>query len=386
MEYRKYRDFNISEIGIGCYSLSGAYGTKSIDEFKKMINRAYELGVNFFDTAEAYGNAEKILGEAVKPYRKDVYIATKVGVKREVESNLSEEYIKVACEESLINLKSDYIDLYQVHFDDPRTPIEETIGALEKLKKEGKIRHYGIGHLPVERVLLYLKIGDPFSLLIELSAVVRDSKRKYLPLVKNYDIGIIAFSTTGRGILTGRFKKEKIFEPQDIRNIDPLFQYERFESALRITEKFIELGEKYGKTSTQVAINWVLAQPNIICALTGPSTIPHLEENVNGSGWSLTREDLEDLDKFFEKEDEWLKIRQLQTLKRILSFPLSEERIKAFSDLVYVIETAIQLNLVEEKDILPIFQELYGIYKKSEKTSAKDFEDIKEEIRKMINL
>jgi len=126
MKYRKYKDFNISEVGIGCYSLSGVYGTKDINEFKKMINRAYELGVNFFDTAEAYGNAEQILGEIVKSFRKNVYIATKVGVKEGIKPNLSEKYIKSACEQSLKNLQTDYIDLYQIHFDNPETPIEET--------------------------------------------------------------------------------------------------------------------------------------------------------------------------------------------------------------------------------------------------------------------
>ena len=119
MRYRKYKNLNISEIGIGCYSLSGVYGKKDIDEFKKMIVRAYELGVNFFDTAEAYGNAEQILGEVVEPFRKNIHIATKVGVKEGIRPDLSKEYIKKACEESLRNLKTDYIDLYQIHFDDP---------------------------------------------------------------------------------------------------------------------------------------------------------------------------------------------------------------------------------------------------------------------------
>lgn len=385
MEYRRHKDFLVSEIGIGCYSVSGVYGTKNIDEFKKTINRAYELGVNFFDTAESYGNAEEILGEVVKPYRKDIYIATKVGIKKGVVPILSEEYIRTSCEESLVNLKSDYIDLYQVHFDDPNTPIDETVNALEKLKKGGKIRHYGIGHLPVERVKSYFKIGDPFSLLMELSAVSRHSKETLLPLCKEYNIGIIAFSTTGRGILTGRFQKGKKFEPQDIRNIDPLFQYERFESALRITERFIELGKKYGKTSTQVAINWVLAQPNVICALVGPSTIPHLEEDVKGSGWRLDKEDLETLEIFFKQEDEWLKTQQLQTLNRVLFTTSSEEPFKSFVDLVYAVETAILLNMVEEKDILPVFQKLYGMYKNLGEISNREFENIREEIRKVVN-
>jgi len=139
VKYRKHRDLKISEIGIGTYSLSGVYGVKNLEEFKRMIYRAYELGVNFFDTAEAYGNAEEILGEIVKPFREEVYIATKVGVRSGIKPNLSKDYIRKACEESLKRLQTDYIDLYQVHFHDPTTPIEETIEALEGLVEEEKL-------------------------------------------------------------------------------------------------------------------------------------------------------------------------------------------------------------------------------------------------------
>ena len=116
MKYRKHKDFTVSEVGVGCYALSGVYGVKDVKEFKQMLNRAYDLGINFFDTADAYGDAERILGEVVKPYRKDVYIATKVGIKESVKPSLSGKYVKAACEKSLERLQTDHIDLYQVHF------------------------------------------------------------------------------------------------------------------------------------------------------------------------------------------------------------------------------------------------------------------------------
>ena len=309
-KYRKHKDFTLSEVGIGCYALSGVYGKKDVEEFKQMLNYAHDLGINFFDTADAYGDAERILGEVIKPYRKDIYIATKVGIKKNVKPSLSGKYVKAACEKSLKRLQTNHIDLYRVHFDDPDTPVEETVGVLEELVSDGKIRYYGVGHLPIERVETYCKIGNVFSVLMELSAVARNSREKLLPLCRTYGVGAIAFGVTGRGLLTGRFQKRKVFEPGDIRNMDPLFQRERFQSGLRVAEKLAKVGRGYGKTPAQVAIAWVLSQPEVICAFTGPSTIGHLEENIGGSGWLLSLEDLKDLELFFKQEDVWLEREQ----------------------------------------------------------------------------
>ena len=153
MEYRTHQGFTISEIGVGCYALGGVYGQVDQPEFQSMLRRAYELGVNFFDTAEAYGDGERVLGEALRPFRQQVLIATKVGVKEGVEPNLSPGYIRSASEASLKALGTDYIDLYQVHFDDPHTPVQETVGALDELVAAGKVRRYGLGHLPLEKVI-----------------------------------------------------------------------------------------------------------------------------------------------------------------------------------------------------------------------------------------
>ena len=385
MEYRERNGFRISEVGVGCYALSGAYGTKDLEEFKRMLRRAYELGVNFFDTAEAYGDAEQILGETVKPFRQEVYLATKVGVRGGFKPNLSAEYIKRACEGSLERLQTDYIDLYQVHFDDPETPVEETVGALEELTSEGKIRRYGVGHLPVERVEAYFQAGKVFSVLMELSAVARESPKKLLPLCKAHGVGAIAFSATGRGLLTG-IRERPHFEPGDIRNLDPLFQRERFRSGLRVAGRLAELGERYGKTPAQVAIAWVLAQPGVICALTGPSTVAHLEENVGVSGFTFHPDELKDLEAFLEREDAWLEQEQRSSLKRILQEPLPEEPFQAFVDLVYAIETALLLGLTSEKEILPIAQELYGMRKALDEASLSRLESAQNRLRDLIGL
>jgi aryl-alcohol dehydrogenase-like predicted oxidoreductase len=383
MQYRKHNDFEISEVGVGCYALSGVYGRKDVLAYKEMLRRAFELGVNFFDTAEAYGEAERILGEVVKPFRGSVYIATKVGVKGGVKANLAGAYVKSACEESLGKLGMDYVDLYQVHFDDPDTPVEETVGALEELVQAGKIRHYGVGHLPVERVRIYLAVGSLFSVLMELSAVAREARDKSLPLCREHGVGAIAFSVTGRGLLTGRFRQGHAFEAGDIRNIDPLFQRERFESGLRVAEKLAEVGGRYDKTPAQTAIAWVLAQPGIICALTGPSTVPHLEENVGGSGWSLAAEDLEEVEGFLQQEDEWLRREQGASIRRILTEPSADEPAQAFTDLVYVIETAVLLGLVAEKSVLPVLQELFGMRDGLDEDAGAKLESIRERLREL---
>lgn len=165
MNYRECGSLRFSEVGVGCYSLAGVYGRKDLDEFARMIRRAYELGVTFFDTADAYGDAESILGRVVRDFRGAIHIATKVGVVSGASMDLSPARVKRACEESLTRLGTDYIDLYQVHFDDPKTPVEDVVGALEDLVASGKIRHYGVGHLPAEKIARYVEVGRPFSVL-----------------------------------------------------------------------------------------------------------------------------------------------------------------------------------------------------------------------------
>jgi aryl-alcohol dehydrogenase-like predicted oxidoreductase len=146
--------------------------------------------------------------------------------------------------------------------------------------------------------------GQVFSALTELSAVTRGALERNLPLCRDHGVGVIAFSVTGRGLLTGKIGPGYTFEEGDIRRIDPLFQRERLASGLRVLQKLKALGERYGRMPVQVAIAWVLAQPQVVCALTGPSTVTHLEENVGGTGWTLEADDLAALERFFARENE----------------------------------------------------------------------------------
>jgi len=281
-------------------------------------------------------------------------------------------------------LQTDYIDLYQIHFDDPATPVEESVNALELLVRQGKIRYYGLGHLPLLRIEAYIEIGDPFSVLTELSAVARTALDDLLPACQAQDIGVIAFSVTGRGLLTGKINVGTTFEANDIRNMDPLFQRERFRSGLRIEKKMSDIGKKYGKTSVQVAIAWVLAQPGMICALTGPSTISHLEENLGGSGWIFTTDDYQDLEIFLNEETVHLQAAQRATVGQILSSKITGEPQNAFIDLIYTIETAVTLNLVNEDEIMPLFIELFGLKNTLDQHAVLELEQIRKRLKEII--
>lgn len=372
MEYREHRGVKLSEIGIGSYALSGIYGKIDQQSFRRMIERAYELGVNFFDTAEAYGSAERILGEAVRPFRNEIILSTKVGIKKGAKPDLSAEYIQSACHESLQNLQTDYIDLYHIHYDEPDREVEEVLGALDELVREGLILNYGLDHVSPERLKVYLEKGRAFSILVELSLVERNSLNELLPACNKEDVAGIAFSVTGRGLLSGHFREVEQFSPDDFRRSDPLFQRERFQSGIRITEKVREIGRKYGKSSVQAAIGWALHQPGIISALTGPSSIKHLEENLGGSGWSFEREDLLEIEQFLVQEQTKLEEDQRVSLKNILTGELALEPHQAFTDLVYVLETAFCLGMALESELLPLFYKLIPLREQMENRTTRE--------------
>jgi aryl-alcohol dehydrogenase-like predicted oxidoreductase len=384
MRYRMHRGWEISEIGVGCYAVGGVYGEKDNHEFKRMLVRAYDLGVNFFDTAAIYGDGERILGEAVKPFRQEIYLATKVTPLEKGQTRLDYRALNSACEHSLKALQTDFIDLYQVHFDDPITPVAETVASLEKLVDQGKIRSYGVCHLSEERIEEYCRAGDIFSVLMELNAATPQARESLLPLCLKYNVAAIAFSVTGRGILTGKISGEDRFEKGDIRQIDPLFQRERKEYALHIADYLTELGEDYNKSAVQMAIAWVLAQPGIVCALTGSSRIDHLEENVAASGWEIDTQDLDAFEKFLEDVTQRLASDQEESINRILNSSLPDEASQAFIDLLYVIETSLQMGLVQESQIMPVFLELYTLRDDLKQVDTETFKDLQGRLKDVL--
>ena len=385
MDYNDFKGMKISKIGMGCYALSGSYGSVDKSHYKKVLKKAHDLGVNFFDTADTYGDeAEEILGEVVKPFRDEVYISTKVGIREGVKPNLSYDYVKKACQDSLDRLQTDYIDFYLIHFNDPENPKEETIKALEELKDEGKIRHYGVSHISKDNLKEYLDKGNVSVAMMELNAAARTAKNELLPLLKQYDTGGLAFSVTGRGILTGKYGSRPDFEEGDLRRIDPLYKRARLESSLRILDKLKGIGKKYDKTPVQVAIQWVLSQPGIVCALTGPSKIEHLEENIGGSGWTLSADDFDELEYFLEQEDIRLEKEEPSLVKEILYDPLPDDKSKAYTDLIYAIETAITHEMMEQDQVMPYFRRLLSLERSPEGLEKEQLEEVQVKLRDFL--
>ena len=385
MQYRTQKNITLSEIGVGCYALSGAYGQKDPDAYRQMLLQAIHSGITFFDTADTYGDlAETLLGEVIHPFRQQIQLATKVGMRGGHKPDLSRAAVIAACEGSLRRLNTEWIDLYQVHYDDPATPVAETIGALEALAQSGKIRRYGIGHLPMERIHEYLATGQVFSGQFELSGVARDTRSEIVPLLQAHQARLIAFSVTGRGLLTGRYLQNPTFEPGDIRSIDPLFQRERYMSAQRTAARFAALGRCYGKSMVQTAIAWVLAQPGVLCALTGPSTAEHLVENLGGSGWHIEAEHLAELEAYFNEEDRQVCAAQIHTVQSILRQPLSIDPSAAAQDLIYVMETAITAGWVSQEAVIPIFRTVYQTRNSPDADTPAALERARQELARLI--
>jgi aryl-alcohol dehydrogenase-like predicted oxidoreductase len=381
MEYRTHEDFSVSEIGVGCYALGGAYGPKPADTIARVLEHARERGVNYFDTAGSYGDAEAVLGRVMRSHRAYVCIATKVGLRPGARPDLSAEHIRHSCEQSLGRLKTDRIDLLQIHYDEPERPVDEVVESLESLVREGKIRRYGIGHMPALRADAYVRSGRPFSVLMEMSAIARHAAKGILPMCRRTGVAGIAFSVTGRGLLTGSPPAPEGLAEGDVRQMDPLFHRERLSSARRVAAKMAEIGLREGRTIAQVAIAWVLGQPGIVCALTGPSSIEHLEENLAASGWSMDAEGARELDAFLAGEDAWLRAEQERTLARILDSPLAGDSRVAFVDLIYAIETAILLGRAEEAELLPVFRELFGLRAMAGAVVAQQLESLRTRLR-----
>ncbi len=367
--------------GVGLYSLAGVYGKKDINEIKRMLIHAVERGVSYFDVADHYGPAEEVLATTLKSYRSQIKIATKVGLTEKGGRDCSYDHIMKSCERSLKRLQTDYIDRYQIHFDDPNTPVEETLRALEDLKAKGMILEYGVGHLPLARIKEYVLKGNLKSLLIELSPVAIKRYLELYPLCEKYKIGIITHGTTGRGLLTGKIKNS--FESDDIRNIDPLFHGSLFKYAMQVLGRLVELGKGYNKSSVQVALNWVQNQPRIERVLVGPSTVEHLDENLGAIGWQMDEKDLKNLTEFLVNEDRLKEKNLEEEISMILTEELPQDGQQAVADLIYVIDGLIELNKIEEKDILPFFGKILAC--KQEDGNRNLLLDIKKKIDELVN-
>lgn len=290
-------DLNVSRICFGCWQLSPRFwGDVPQDEWARAVDRALELGVNFIDTADAYGDgmAERVLGDYLEKenLRDRFVVATKFYwnfQKEERHPDTRHDYIIQACEDSLRRLKTDRIDLYQIHAWDPLTRPEEVAAAFSKLKDQGKVRWFGVSNLNVDQMRMYAKYFDVSCLQPPYSLLTREIESREFPYCREQQMGVLAFSPLYRGLLTGKYERDRIFE--DSRGQVPYFQGKAFHRLLDGLEELEPFCEKYGLTTAQLSIRWVLTHPAVSCAIVGIKTPEHIETIVPAGDSLLENED-----------------------------------------------------------------------------------------------
>jgi len=297
MKKRKLGKLEVSALGFGCMGLSFGYGPATEKQQAiSMIRAAFERGVTFFDTAEAYGPHlnEEIVGEALEPVRDKVIIATKFGFENGLPAqgpNSKPERIRVVAEAALKRLRSDVIDLCYQHRVDPNVPIEDVAGTVRDLIQEGKVKHFGMSEAGAANIRRAHAVQPVTALQSEYSLWWREPEKEILPTLEELGIGFVPFSPLGKGFLTGAIKEDATFGDTDFRKIVPRFNEENLRANQEIVEALGPIAERKQATRAQIALAWLLAQKPWIVPIPGTTKLHRLEENLGGANIELTADD-----------------------------------------------------------------------------------------------
>lgn len=291
----------VSALGLGCMGLSFGYGNAiTKEEAVQLIRAAYDKGITFFDTAEAYGpyENEELLGEALQPFRNKVVIATKFGFKEgktSLGTDSRPENIKAVTEAALKRLKTDVIDLLYQHRVDPNVPIEEVAGTVKELIKEGKVKHFGLSEAGVQTIRRAHAVQPVTALQSEYSLWWREPEKDIIPTLEELGIGFVPFSPLGKGFLTGKIDANTEFAKNDFRNTVPRFSEENRKANQTLVDLLARIAKEKGATNAQIALAWLLAQKPWIVTIPGTTKLHRLEENLEAVNISLIENDLKEI-------------------------------------------------------------------------------------------
>lgn len=295
MHYRKLgtSGLNVSAIGLGCMSMSGIYGKADDAESEKVIQRALDLGINFIDTADAYGRGhnEELVGRAIKGSRDKVVLATKFGNTPDGAKG-SPDYVVQACEASLKRLGVEAIDLFYQHRVDPGVPIEDTVGAMAQLVKQGKVRHLGLSEAAPATIQRAVAVHPIVAVQSEYSLMYREVGEQTLPLCQEHNMAFVAYSPLGRSLLTGAIKALGDLPEDDRRRAHPRFFEENLGTNVALVQRVLEIAEEKSVKPSQLVLAWLLAQDDHVVALPGTKHIDYLEENAGAIAVRLSDDDL----------------------------------------------------------------------------------------------